>query len=86
MTLRHLLCKVSAVLKMHRADCNHCNALQECWGLDMPRRLAELSKQEAASELSLLAQSEMRSTQSSVPTNIASPYRKATEESLPRTG
>jgi len=48
MRLRRLVCIVLAVLKMHRQDCDHCSALQECWGIDMRKRLEELAKQEQA--------------------------------------
>jgi len=50
MRLRRLVCNVLAVLKMHRQDCDHCNTLQACWGIDMRKRLEELAKQEQAPE------------------------------------
>ncbi len=34
------------VLKIRDLNCDHCNALQECWGIDMRRRLEELSPKE----------------------------------------
>lgn len=30
---------------MHESDCDHCKSLQECWGIDMRRRLEELEPQ-----------------------------------------
>jgi hypothetical protein len=48
MSLRRLLCNVLAVLKMHHQDCDHCNALQECWGIDMRKRLEDLTRHEQA--------------------------------------
>jgi len=48
MKLRHLLCKVMIVLKVRDLNCDHCKALQGCWGIDMRRRLEELRPQEPA--------------------------------------
>jgi hypothetical protein len=50
MTVTRLLCTVSAVLKMHSQDCDHCKALRDCWGIDMRKRLQELATQEQAPE------------------------------------
>jgi len=50
MNLRHLLCRVSAVLGIHEPVCDHCNVLQECWGIDMRKRLEELAQQEQVSK------------------------------------
>jgi hypothetical protein len=47
MRLRHLLCKAMIVLKIGDLNCNHCKALQACWGIDMRRRLEELRPQES---------------------------------------
>jgi len=46
MNLGHLLCRVLAVLRIREPVCDHCKALQECWGIDMRKRLEELSPQE----------------------------------------
>lgn len=44
MPLRHRICAVLTLLRLHSQDCEHCGALQECWGLDMRRRLMELNE------------------------------------------
>ena len=45
MILKHLLCKAMIVLKIRDLNCDHCKALQTCWGIDMRRRLEELRPQ-----------------------------------------
>ena len=32
-----------AILKMHSPGCDHCDVLQDCWGIDMRSRLQELA-------------------------------------------
>jgi hypothetical protein len=34
------------VLKIRDLNCDHCKALQACWGIDMRKRLEELRPQE----------------------------------------
>jgi hypothetical protein len=46
MNLRHLLCRALTFVRIQEPFCDHCKALQECWGIDMRRRLAELSPHE----------------------------------------
>lgn len=58
MKLGHLLCRVLAVLRIREPVCDHCNALQDCWGIDMRRRLKELSPQEHEGEPWALSPSE----------------------------
>ena len=64
MRLRHLLCKAMIVLKMRDLSCDHCKALQACWGIDMRSRLEELSPQKTEripEELALLGERDLRS-------------------------
>ena len=49
--LRHLLCKAMFVLKVRDLNCDHCKALQECWGIDMRKRIEELRPQEPERKL-----------------------------------
>ena len=42
MQLRRLLCGVSSFLVMRRPACDDCHTLENCWGLDMRKRLEEL--------------------------------------------
>lgn len=70
MKLKLLLCKGLGVLKMHGADCSHCNALQECWGLDMKRRLEELGKQETDRKPLPVPERDKQSLQSTHPTIV----------------
>ena len=46
MKLGHLLCKAMIALKIGDLNCDHCKALQACWGIDMRRRLEELRPQQ----------------------------------------
>jgi hypothetical protein len=46
--VRHVLCKVLLLLRMHRPDCEHCADLQECCGDEMRKRLEELRLQETS--------------------------------------
>jgi len=50
MIVRRLLCNVLAVLKMHSQDCDHCKVHQDCWGIDIRKRLQELAQQEQPPE------------------------------------
>lgn len=51
MTLRRLLCAALSLLKIHEPDCDHCDVLQECWGIDMRKRLEELRPQQQNTKL-----------------------------------
>ena len=44
MKLRRLLCNALSFVRMHRPDCEHCNSVEECWGIDMRKRLQELGE------------------------------------------
>jgi hypothetical protein len=60
MNLGHLLCRVFAILRIREPFCDHCNALQECWGIDMQRRLEELSPKEHEGKPGTLSPSESK--------------------------
>ena len=44
MKIRNLFCHVLAILKLHKPDCNKCDAIQKCWGTDVRKRLEELGQ------------------------------------------
>ena len=44
-SLRRGLCSALTFVGLHSKDCGCCAALEECWGLDMRRRLEELNEQ-----------------------------------------
>jgi hypothetical protein len=44
-SLRRGFCSALTFVGLHSQDCEHCTAIEKCWGLDMRRRLAELNEQ-----------------------------------------
>jgi len=60
MNLGHLLCRALAVLRLREPVCDHCNALQECWGIDMRRRLEELRPKEHEGKPGAMSPSESK--------------------------
>ncbi len=75
MNVRRLLCRALAVLKRHLSNCDRCNALVGCWGIDMRKRMEEPSDHdngaepgEANPELGLLRVVAIDTTEASVGT------------------
>ena len=50
MQFRSWLCHLLSFAKLHRPDCEHCNALWKCRGFDMRKRLEELRQREPEQE------------------------------------
>jgi hypothetical protein len=40
--MRRWICYLLSLLRIHRPDCEHCDACECCWGEDMRKRLNEL--------------------------------------------
>ena len=86
MNLRHVLCKGLTVLRMHDPDCDHCYVLQECWGIDMRKRLEELSKPEIQGKLGTPNLAGNRDVQLTTPTNVTPSNPEAPAEPRRKTG
>ena len=87
MKLRRLICNVSSFLIMRRPNCDRCNALEDCWGIDMRKRLEELGNQKNGPMLvcaqpgpELRAPSDAFCLESLISSNQEAPTRLAPED------
>jgi hypothetical protein len=49
-SLRRGFCSALTFVGLHSKDCGCCAALEECWGLDMRRRLEEHEIQQSSDD------------------------------------
>ena len=86
--LRRLACNTSSFLILRRPNCDRCNALEDCWGIDMRKRLKELGNQENGPELvRARPEPELRLPSSaSWLTSVASSNQEATTKPAPEDG